>query len=155
MKLCLILGDQLSPTLSSIVDLDPQNDLLLMCEVHSEATYVKHHKKKIAFIFSAMRHFAEELSAEGYNIHYVRYDDPNNTGSLIGEVGRIITQNAITEVVITAPGEHRLQTEMAGWSEELNLPVTIKEDDRFLCNPTEFATWAQGHRVWVRPLLTC
>lgn len=146
MKLCLILGDQLSPTLSSLVDLDPQNDLLLMCEVHSEATYVKHHKKKIAFIFSAMRHFAEELSGEGYNIHYVRYDDPNNTGSLIGEVGRIITQNAITEVVITAPAEHRLQTEMAVWSVELKLPVTIKEDDRFLCTPTEFATWAEGRK---------
>ena len=58
MKLRLILGDQLSMTLASLVDLDPQDDLLLMCEVHSEATYVKHHKKKLAFIFSAMRHFA-------------------------------------------------------------------------------------------------
>ena len=79
MKLCLILGDQLSPTLSSLTGLDPQNDIILMCEVRSEATYVKHHKKKIAFVFSAMRHFAKELSGEGYNIRYVKYDDPNNT----------------------------------------------------------------------------
>ena len=79
MKLCLILGDQLSPTLSSLTGLDPQNDIILMCEVRSEATYVKHHKKKIAFVFSAMRHFAKELSGEGYNIRYVKYDDPYNT----------------------------------------------------------------------------
>ncbi len=102
MKLRLILGDQLSLTLSSLTDLDAQNDLLLMCEVRSEATYVKHHKKKIAFVFSAMRHFAEDLSGKGLNIRYVKYDDPNNTGSLFGEVARIIAQNAISEVVLTA-----------------------------------------------------
>ena len=101
-----------------------------MCEVRSEATYVKHHKKKIAFVFSAMRHFAKELSGEGYNIRYVKYDDPYNTGSLIGEVARIFTQNKITAVVVTAPGEHRLKIEIEGWSATLNLPVTIKEDDR-------------------------
>lgn len=146
MKLHLILGDQLSLTLSSLADIDPQNDLLLMCEVRSEATYVKHHKKKIAFVFSAMRHFAAELSGKGLNIHYVKYDDPNNTGSLFGEVARIIALNAISEVVLTAPGEYRLQTEMAGWSAKLDVPVTIKDDDRFLCTPTEFADWAEGRK---------
>ena len=146
MKLRLILGDQLSRNLSSLVDLDPQNDLLLMCEVRSETTYVKHHKKKIAFVFSAMRHFAAELSEQNLNVRYVKYDDPNNTGSLLGEVARIITLNTITEVIVTAPGEYRLQTELAGWSAKLNLPVTIKADDRFLCTPAEFADWAEGRK---------
>lgn len=146
MKLCLILGDQLSPSLSSLADHHTQTDVVLMCEVRSEATYVKHHKKKIAFVFSAMRHFANELSDGGYDLRYVKYDDPNNTGSLIGEVARIITQEPITELVVTAPAEHRLQTEMAGWSLELDLPVTIKEDDRFLCSPDEFSSWAEGRK---------
>jgi deoxyribodipyrimidine photolyase-related protein len=146
MKLCLILGDQLSPNLSSLADHHTQTDVVLMCEVRSEATYVKHHKKKIAFVFSAMRHFAKGLSDDGYDVRYVQYDDQNNTGSLIGEVGRIITQEPITEIVVTAPAEHRLQTEMAGWSLELNLPVTIKEDDRFLCSPDEFSSWAEGRK---------
>jgi deoxyribodipyrimidine photolyase-related protein len=146
MKLCLILGDQLSPNLSSLADHHTQTDVVLMCEVRSEATYVKHHKKKIAFVFSAMRHFAKGLSDDGYDVRYVQYDDQNNTGSLIGEVGRIITQEPITEIVVTAPAEHRLQTEMTGWSLELNLPVTIKEDDRFLCSPDEFSSWAEGRK---------
>ena len=146
MKLRLILGDQLSLTLSSLVDLDPQIDMILMCEVRSEATYVKHHKKKIAFVFSAMRHFAAELSGKGLNIRYVKYDDPNNTGSLFGEMARIIDQNSITEVIVTAPGEYRLQTEMTGWSAKLDLSVTIKDDDRFLCTPLEFADWAKDRK---------
>ena len=62
MKLRLILGDQLSPNLSSLADVDAQNDIALMCEVRAEATYVKHHKKKVAFVFSV-----SDVSAYGTN----------------------------------------------------------------------------------------
>ena len=86
MKLRLILGDQLSRNIASLVGVDAQNDIILMCEVRSEATYVRHHKKKIAFIFSAMRHFAEALRAEGWSVDYVTLDDPDNSGDLGGEV---------------------------------------------------------------------
>jgi deoxyribodipyrimidine photolyase-related protein len=146
MKLCLILGDQLSRSLSSLACLDPQNDILLMCEVRDEAAYVKHHKKKIAFVFSAMRHFAKMLLGDGYNVHYVKYDDQNNTGSLFGEVARLVKQHKISEVIITAPGEFRLQTEMASWSEKIGLPVTLKDDDRFLCTVAEFSSWAESRK---------
>ena len=71
----LVLGDQLSPDLSSLKEAQP-GDLVLMAEVAEEATYVRHHKKKIAFLFAAMRHFAEELRAAGLNVRYVRLDDP-------------------------------------------------------------------------------
>jgi deoxyribodipyrimidine photo-lyase len=54
----LILGDQLSDSISSLSGCDQSRDIIFMCEVWDEATYVKHHKKKIAFLFSAMRHFS-------------------------------------------------------------------------------------------------
>ncbi len=59
--LVFILGDQLSEGLSSLEGFDRARDRVLMVEVMEEATYVRHHPKKIAFIFSAMRHFAEGL----------------------------------------------------------------------------------------------
>jgi len=57
-----------------------------MMEVAEEATYVKHHKQKLVFIFSAMRHFADELRRDGFAVDYVRLDDPANTGSFSSEV---------------------------------------------------------------------
>ena len=65
-KIRLILGDQLSHSISSLGGCDKLNDIILICEVIEEASYVKHHKKKIAFLFSAMRHFANELTELGY-----------------------------------------------------------------------------------------
>ncbi len=71
----VILGDQLSATVSSLEGCDESRDIILMCEVREEATYVKHHKKKIAFLFSAMRHFARQLQEEGHRVLYLKLDD--------------------------------------------------------------------------------
>jgi deoxyribodipyrimidine photolyase-related protein len=49
-RLCLLyLGDQLSKSLSVLSEINRQADVVLMCEVKEEATYVSHHTKKIAF----------------------------------------------------------------------------------------------------------
>jgi deoxyribodipyrimidine photolyase-related protein len=72
----LILTDQLSYTITSLEGIKAEEDVVMLCELMDESTYVKHHKKKIAFLFSAMRHFAEELRCKGYAIRYVKLDDP-------------------------------------------------------------------------------
>ena len=68
-------------------------DVVLMMEVVEEATYVKHHKQKLTLIFSAMRHFAEELRRDGFTVDYVRLDDPANTGAFTSEVQRAIARH--------------------------------------------------------------
>ena len=88
----LILGDQLSRSLSSLGDIDRESDTVLMCEVMGELTYVRHHKKKVAFILSAMRHFADTLCEQGISVDYVTLDDPENSGNFTGEVARAVTR---------------------------------------------------------------
>lgn len=67
-----ILGDQLTPDIASLRDADPENSILLMMEVADETSYVRHHKAKISFILSAMRHHAERLKKLGWTVDYVR-----------------------------------------------------------------------------------
>ena len=47
----LILGDQLSHSISALDDINTSQDIVMVCEVMEEATYVQHHPKKIAFLF--------------------------------------------------------------------------------------------------------
>ena len=145
-RLHLVLGDQLSHSLSSLRDVDPERSLILMAEVMSEATYVRHHKKKIAFLFSAMRHFAGELRQRGCKVRYVSLDDRENSQNLLGEVKRTLSQGEYDEVVVTEPGEWRLTSEMRDWTRALNVPVEIREDDRFLCSIDEFRAWRNGRK---------
>ena len=142
----LVLGDQLSPGLSSLEDAGP-GDVVLMAEVAEEATYVRHHKKKIAFLFAAMRHFAEELRGAGLSVRYVRLDDPGNQGSLRGEVARALEHDpSLSAVVVTKPGEWRLLQDMETWRDLMSVPVDLREDTRFIVPLTEFYAWAKGRK---------
>lgn len=142
----LVLGDQLSPDISSLKDI-ADGDLVLMAEVLAEARYVRHHKKKIAFLFSAMRHFADELDRRCMPVRYVRLDADGNTGSLAGEVERAMSEcGPFDRVVVTEAGEYRLKAEMEGWSQRFGLPVDIRSDDRFVCSHDRFKDWASGRK---------
>lgn len=141
----LILGDQLSHNIAALQDTQ-KDDLVFMCEVQEEATYVKHHKKKIAFLFSAMRHFAEELKEQGHDVDYIKLDTPDNAGSFKGELKRAIKRHNIDKIIITAPGEYRLWKDMQDWSDDLKVDVEIRDDDRFLASTEDFMDWAEGRK---------
>ncbi|MBB6505327.1 deoxyribodipyrimidine photolyase-related protein [Sphingomonas endophytica] len=141
-----VLGDQLSPTLASLRDVDRAQAVVLMMEVWDEATYVRHHKKKIALIFAAMRHFAAELRGDGWTVDYVALDAPGNTHSFTGEVARAAKRHAATAIRTVAGGEYRVRQAQDGWAAQTGLPVDILEDDRFVCPLPDFYAWAQGRR---------
>ena len=146
MKLCFVMGDQLSHGLSSLAKLEVGKDVVWMCEVRSEATRVKHHKKKIAFIFSAMRHFAGELEDKGHKVHYTRYMDSENGGSFTEEVVRALKAHSISQIIVTEPSEYAVMQEVEDWSERFDVDVEICPDDRFLCTKERFAKWAEGRK---------
>jgi deoxyribodipyrimidine photolyase-related protein len=138
-QLILVLGDQLTPTLSALRAADPTRDTVLMAEVMGEASYVRHHVKKLALVFSAMRHFAQELRAAGWQVDYVALEDAGNTGTLAGEAARAMARHGCQRIIATEPGEHRLMQAMAGWAQLL-------PDDRFLADRCGFAQWADGRK---------
>ncbi|MHB2167469.1 cryptochrome/photolyase family protein [Alsobacter sp. R-9] len=144
----LILGDQLTRSVSALHGLDPARDTVLMVEVADETRYVRHHRQKIVLVLSAMRHFAAALRAEGIRVDYVTLDDPDNTGSFTGEVRRAIARHRPERLVGTEPGEWRVWAMMREWSAQLGIPVEIREDDRFFCSRGRFARWAGDRKTY-------
>ena len=140
----VVLGDQLTPTLAALRDLDPATDMVLMAEVMAECTYVRHHAKKLVLVLSAMRHFAADLQARGIRVAYTRLDDKGNTQTLRGEVLRAAARHRPARILVTVPGEWRVLQDMRTWHEAAGIPVDILDDERFLCRVREFRAWAQG-----------
>jgi deoxyribodipyrimidine photolyase-related protein len=145
-SLRLILGDQLSRSISALRDINHEQDVVLMVEVQDESTYVQHHKQKIVLVLSAMRHFAELLAAEGIRLDYVRLDAKENTGSFTGELMRALSRHTVARIIVTEPGEWRVLEMMQSWKGQLSIPVEIRPDDRFFCSTEEFAAWAHGRK---------
>lgn len=145
-NLILILGDQLSQSLAGLVAADPARDAVIMAEVYDEATYTRHHKKKLVLVFSAMRHFAETLRSLGWTVHYQTYGADPDVRSLEDAVAKVVTAEQPDRLVTTECGEWRLDTQIRSWSRALSLPVDILEDGRFIASKREFAAWAENRQ---------
>lgn len=139
-RLVLVLGDQLTPNLSALRTADKARDAVVMAEV--AADYVRHHVKKIAFLFAAMRKFAAALEADGWRVLYGRLDDPATAALIPAELLRRAAETGAREVLTTRCGEWRLRAAL----DDCPLHMTVLPDDRFIATPAEFAAWAAGRK---------
>ena len=142
-RLILVLGDQLSKHLSALKAADKSTDTVVMSEVTDEASYVRHHPKKIALVLSAMRHFAKELKADGWDVAYTQLDDTDNAGSIVGELLRRAEKYGAETVLATEPGEWRLIEKL----KYAPLKIEVLPDDRFIASHAEFESWAEGRKA--------
>ena len=143
-----VFGDQLSHDLPSLAEIDAARDVVLMMEVADETTYVPHHKQKLVLVLSAMRHFAAELRRRGLTVDYVELESPGNTGSFTEEVVRATRRHGAGRIVVTEPGEWRVQAMIDSWPQRLGRPVETRVDSRFFSDRAGFATWATNRKVW-------
>ena len=141
-----VFGDQLSHGLSSLVGQDQDACIILMVEVDEETDYVPHHKSKIAYILSAMRHHAEDLRSAGWAVDYVKLTDAENSGSFTGEVARAIERHEVSALRVTEASEWRVKAMLDSWPDRFAIPVEILPDHRFLCTHAEFETWAKDRK---------
>ena len=141
-RLILVLGDQLTETVAALRQADKGSDVVVMAEVMDEASYVRHHPKKIAFCFSAMRHFAARLTQEGWTVDYTKLDAPEPHQSIPAALLAAADRHGATEVITTRPGEWRLIQAL----DDLPLKVAQLEDDRFVASHAEFDRWAEGRK---------
>ncbi|MGJ8570935.1 MAG: cryptochrome/photolyase family protein [Hoeflea sp.] len=137
-----VLGDQLSRGISSLDGAEPGSDVIFLAEVMEEATSVKHHKKKIAFLLSAMRHFADGLRGEGFTVDYLCLDAQGNPGDFGSALAQAVDRHGVKRVVMTEPSEMRVLEAAEGWREELEIEFDILTDRRFLASHEDFVSWA-------------
>ena len=146
-RLVVVLGDQLHNGISSLRGAQQTRDHVLLAEVDDEARYVPHHPQKIALLFSAMRHFAQQLRQQGWHVHYHAYQPNTQQRSLIDVILALHQQHDYQAVLITQCGEYRLQQLIEHqWPQTLAIPVNCFNDDRFIATPEQFAQWAQGRK---------
>ncbi|MGB7405130.1 MAG: cryptochrome/photolyase family protein, partial [Pacificimonas sp.] len=146
-KLVYVLGDQLTRDLASLRGCTKDDTVILMAELDEETTYVGHHKQKLVFILSSMRHFAAELEGAGWTVDYVELEDKENAGSFTGELARALERHDIDEVRIVKASEWRVQSAIDLWPDKFDVDVRVYDDDRFVCGIDEFNDWAEDRKT--------
>ncbi|MEM6403579.1 MAG: cryptochrome/photolyase family protein, partial [Cyanobacteria bacterium P01_D01_bin.116] len=134
-----ILGDQLYLTQAALQSFNNPSDVeIILIESHSHIKQLRYHKQKLVFIWSAMRHFREELIQQGYPVTYEIAEDFQNP------LLTWVNENQIDQLQIMSPNDKPfLQT-----IENLKLPchINLLPNNQFLWTAEDFSTWAENRK---------
>jgi deoxyribodipyrimidine photolyase-related protein len=144
--LVLVLGDQLDASSAAFDGFDDAQDAILQMELRAEAEYIPQHRLRIAYFFSAMRHFRDAQRARGRTVHYTELDAPANRGNFAAELRWQVQHLRPQRVVVLEPGDWRVRSLLQG----AGLPIEIRPDRHFLCPRQDFEAFIAQHP---RPLM--
>lgn len=162
-NLILILGDQLDADSVALDGIDPALDVVLMVEAFEESRHVWSHKIRTTLFLSAMRHFAQDLRAQGLRVDY-RALDTYGHATLSDGLLAAIAAHQPQALLGVEPGDLRVKTALNNtikniaaratihWASDLKdtqntsytapSGITWLEDRHFLCSLPQFRKWA-------------
>lgn len=145
-NLYLVCGDQLDAESAVFDDFDPDQDALLMTEAGHEATYIPQHKRRIAFFFTAMRHFRDAQREVGRPVIYWQIDDDDAPETLAEGLHRALDAHQPQRIAMVQPGDYRVLTDLTEAAAQDGYELEILEDRHFFSTPDEFADFIEGRK---------
>jgi len=135
-----VLGDQLWQGQSALAsqEHDKANTPIILIESLALAKERRYHKQKLILIWSAMRHFAEELTAAGWQVTYEAAE------SFEPPLQRWIEKNSIDELRVMEPADRPFSTFLEGLKLSCDLAQT--PNNHFLWTTQEFENWASSRK---------
>ena len=122
----------------------PDTHRILMIESRTAGTRFRYHTHRLILLYSAMRHRAQQLSAEGWQVDYHRLSDEKNATStaLAQHAQRFGTES----FHLIAPTEYTMREAVPMLARKISVPIHMHPDDLFLCSREEFARFAKNKR---------
>ncbi|NIV14941.1 MAG: cryptochrome/photolyase family protein [Aliifodinibius sp.] len=125
-----ILGDQLvlnHPALTLATEqFGKDNIYVLMIESEERARRYRYHQKKLVLIFSAMRHYAEELRTAGFNVDY------RIAAETKAALQKHIQEYSSEEIIMMEASEYRGRKFQEDIEDILKIPATLLPNIQFL-----------------------
>ncbi len=140
MRHLLVLGDQLSRDVGSLAHADPQALRVLMIESDALARALPHHKQKLVLFLSAMRHFAEDLRADGFEVDYRKAD------SLEQGVKAYVTEHGGARLEVMQPTDWGVEDRLRAAAQSAGGSLRVHENELWLTTDPEFDDWAAGRK---------
>jgi deoxyribodipyrimidine photolyase-related protein len=132
-----VLGDQLWAGQAALAGCDRQTPVIFI-ESMRHVQERPYHQQKLVLVWSAMRHFADELRQLGWQVTYELAADFEKP------LQDWIKAEGITELRVMEPDDRPFQKLLLS----LDLPCTLTRvpNNRFLWSADEFRLWAKGRK---------
>ena len=126
-----LLGDQLNPELDA---LDGADEVLLI-EANGFADRKPYHAHKLTLVFSAMRHFRDELRERGHDVTYLKAES-------FGEgLEEFLTDRADADLRLMRPASHGAGERLRELVAERGGSLELLENELFWTTPADWREW--------------
>lgn len=135
-----ILGDQLSHEQAALAHCSdrPSQTPVILIESLQWVRQRRYHRQKLVLVWSAMRHFAEELRQQAWPVTYEIAED------FEAPLQKWIAAEGITELLVMQPSDRPFRKLIDG----LDLPVSVTylPNNQFLWSHEDFRQWAKKRK---------
>lgn len=138
-----ILGDQLSPEHAGLAATHPGESRVLMIESKARGSALRYHQLKLVLVYSAMRHFARDLRALGWEVDYQLIE---GTGTFEDGLQRHLQRHRPTKLILAEPNSFPETEAVTKLARKLKTPLEILPTKQFLLPRADFREWASGQR---------
>ena len=135
-----VLGDQLWQQQSVLASCkqDKQQHPVILIESSQYIQQRPYHGQKLVLVWSAMRHFAEELKTVGWDVTYQISED------FVTPLQAWIQEYRITQLRVMTPSDRPFEQFINNLN--LDCSVTLLPNNHFLWSKQEFHNWAKSRK---------
>ncbi|MFM7468047.1 MAG: cryptochrome/photolyase family protein [Vampirovibrionales bacterium] len=144
--LLIILGDQLDPQHAYLHTLSREDTLVWMAEVRHESTKVWSHKARMVMCLSAMRHFAQTLRTQGWQLEYHALEEEPSYATFQEALTATLHRYHPDSVYMLQAGEWDVQQAIQDTCDAYGYALHLQDDPHFLCSLETFKQYAQGKK---------
>ena len=142
----LIFPDQLSKN-NPIFDSSKRNLHILYFEPLDIYFDQNHHKQKLVFLFSSLRHFIKELNLKNSDHIPITKGQKNRMTDLLSDYIRL---NNFEVLEVVHPSDHKTLTQLTLLTSKLGIALKVHDDPKFISSAYEFKNWAEGKKSLVQ-----
>ena len=125
----LIMGDQINRGIASLAEKTPDDTRILFIELATKFSDKQWHKQKVHLLLSALKHFAQELREEGFEVDY--------------RIAKNLSEG-VKAHKRDFDVSHVIAMEPMNWNGKKileNLDIELVRNNQFLCHYEDFAEW--------------
>ena len=142
----LVLRDQLTRQVGPLADAAPESTRVVMIEPRALLHGAPHHAQKLVAILSAMRHFAAELRADGFDVAYVRHDDDEAEDLSTAAAAHVRTFGP-REITAMRPTDHGVAEPLEGAVHEAGASMRWLPNASWITDDALYDAWAEGRKT--------
>lgn len=136
-RILYVAHDHLNKNLGVLKTANPKTDVVVLVESARMLKGRPWHKERLFFLTSSARHFAQEISADGFNVRYIK------AATTIDGLKTAQKDFGITEIYCAEPSSHLQFKQLKEFG------VNFVENDFFLTPRALFMQWAEKQKSYV------